>query len=129
MYLSDFETYLSQENGYDLFFIISEMKQKNIMSFPNFLKQISCGFGLVTSEETGFGLENDYDNPNDFEEIIFFIGGHESSVVTKNKFCELLKVLSQIYLTYYPNESIIINKYILDIYQKYSKNGNDKTLG
>lgn len=127
MYLSDFETYLSQENCYDLFFIISEMKQKNIMSFPNFLKEISCGFGIVTSEETGFGLENDYDNPNDFEEIIFFIGGYESSVVKTNKFCDLLKVLSQMYLAYYPNESIMINKYILDIYQKYYKDSNDAT--
>lgn len=120
MYIDDFKIFLIKENCPDLLFILCEIHEKNIMKFSYFLKQISCGFGVVVSEETGFGLEENYDNPEELDEIIFFIGGYESSTISKKKFCDILKGLSDIYILYSPKEKEIIYKYINDIFKRYN---------
>ncbi|STY88597.1 hypothetical protein [Moraxella bovis] len=111
--------FLKANGFFDFELILSEMYKKNLMSFVSFVHQISEGYGLITSEETGFGLENDYDFPDEFSSIDFFIGGCESSSMSFLEFIGALEGLCDIYIFFHPEDNDIIKKHLNAIRLKY----------
>lgn len=111
--------FLKSNSLFDFELILSEMYKKNLMSFISFIHQISEGYGLVTSEETGFALENDYDFPDEFCSIDFFVGGYESSSISIPVFIRTLESLCEIYISFHPEDKFILSNYLNKIRLKY----------
>ena len=117
----EFQVFLESQNLDDFSLILLEMLDKNMMDFVSFMHQVSTGHGLVTSEETGFGLENDYDFSNEFCSIDFFVRGFESSSIDVSKFIYILDNLCNIYLSYHPIDYNILSGYLYKIRLRYQK--------
>ena len=71
------QDYLYQNEGRDLYDIIYSTLSNDKMSYISFVKMASEGSGFFPSEGTGYSLDEDWDDPSEFVEVIFFLGEYE----------------------------------------------------
>lgn len=65
--------YLYQNDGRDLYDIIYTTLSENKMDYTAFLKMASEGYGFSPSEGFSYALDQDWDIPEEFNEVTFFL--------------------------------------------------------
>ncbi|AHG65582.1 hypothetical protein MIM_c35220 [Advenella mimigardefordensis DPN7] len=89
------------------------------LNFRQFIFDASRGLGCVVSEGLEYVLDNDIDDPNEFDNVTFIIGGHESSTLRPQKFVELMQVVSDSYIREYPRDKEFINQSMNMLKKRY----------
>lgn len=114
------QDYLYQNEGRDLYDIIYSTLSNDKMSYISFVKMASEGSVFFPSEGTGYSLDEDWDDPSEFVEVIFFLGEYESSTITPQHFIKLMQVISDSYVEAYPEDKETVEHYMLRLRERYS---------
>ncbi|EPL9570652.1 hypothetical protein MMK73_002738 [Providencia rettgeri] len=120
-WLKKTKNYLMSHEGGDLYYLVESLIKREKMTYRQFLYDASHGISNGESEGFDFVLDGDYDDPNDFDSVEFYVGGLESTEMTVSIFIELMQYLSESYLIDNPKDKISVEKSILRIKQRYYK--------
>lgn len=113
-WLSSARNHLENNGGEDLWYLIFTLLREEKMSFPHFLSKAVEGHGCWAHEGLGYSLDQDWDLPEDFDEVIFFVGDQESSKLSVPDYLLLMKYLVDVYEEIHPDvESDIVVKFDL----------------
>lgn len=118
-WLLSVKDYLYQNNGRDLYDIIYTTLSKNKMDYKSFLKMASEGHGFSPSEGFSYALDQDWDIPEEFDDVTFFLGEYETLSISPNYFVQLMQCISTAYIKSYPDDSIFIEKYMEKLRKRY----------
>lgn len=113
------KNYFYQNDGRDLYDIVYLVLSLNKMSYIAFLKRASEGYGCSPSEGCGYALDQDWDIPEDFNEVSFMFGDYESSAIPPQEFVELIHFLSRSYTKEYQDDEGLVNIYIIKLQERY----------
>lgn len=113
------KNYFYQNDGRDLYDIVYLVLSLNKMSYIAFLKRASEGYGCSPSEGCGYALDQNWDIPEDFNEVSFMFGDYESSAISPQKFVELMSFLSRSYVKEYQDDEGLVNIYITKLQERY----------
>ncbi|GKX59196.1 hypothetical protein [Leminorella grimontii] len=111
---------LYKEDGADLCDIIYSTLSKDKMSYISFIKRASEGHGFSPSEGCGYALDQDWDNPEEFDEVSFMFGDYDSSTLSPKRFVELMQVISDAYIDAHPNDKRSVESYMIKLRERYS---------
>ncbi|WP_140920959.1 hypothetical protein [Limnobaculum xujianqingii] len=118
-WLENEEEYFLKNDGADLYELILTMLKKQRMSFSSFLYDASRGIGNTIREGLGCSLDQDLDNPDEFDGVIFWFGDYESSTITPQHFVRLMQAMSDSYINYHPNDKVKIEGYMNKLKERY----------
>lgn len=112
---------LHENSGSDLYDILyaTMMGKKN--SYRGVLKMASEGYGVSPSEGFSYALDQDWDVPEDFDEVSFFLGEFETSSISPKHFVQLMQFISNGYLKFFPQDSQSVGQYIDILTKRYSE--------
>ena len=119
--LEKIKDYLYQHDGRDLYDIVYLVLSLNKMSFIAFLKRASEGYGCSPSEGCGYALDQNWDIPEEFDEVSFMFGDYESSTLSPQKFVELMQVISNSYINEYPSDKESIKQFMVRLKGRYQQ--------
>lgn len=111
--------YLYQNDGRDLYDIIYTTLSENKMDYKSFLKMASEGHGFSPSEGFSYALDQDWDIPEEFNEVTFFLGEYETLSISPNYFVRLMQYITNAYIKSYPNDFISVEKYMEQLRKRY----------
>ncbi|MBI6530395.1 hypothetical protein JEP40_14895 [Proteus vulgaris] len=111
---------LYKNDGRDLYDIIFETLKNNKMMYPAFLRMASEGHGFSPSEGNGYALDQDWDIPDEFDEVSFMFGDYESSTLSPQKFVELMRLITNGYLNEYPENEDMIERSMKRLQERYT---------
>lgn len=120
-WLKNIEKIMIDNEGADLYCLIKLMYKEHKMNFLQLIYDASRGIGAVISEGVEYALDQDWDDSNDFKGISFFIGDHENSIISPQKFVELMQIISDSYIEAHPKEKDSIEFYMNKLRERYSK--------
>ncbi|OCG40635.1 hypothetical protein A9G29_08185 [Gilliamella sp. Fer2-1] len=120
-WLKNIEKAMIENDGADLYCLIKLMYKENKMNFLQFIYDASRGIGAVISEGVEYILDQDLDDPKEFDEVSFLVGGYESSTLSPPKFVELMQIISNSYIEANPKEKDSIEFYMNKLRERYSK--------
>lgn len=90
--------------GEDFFYLLSTMLIEGRISFLEMLSSAARGHGIRVHEGLEFALEEDLEDANDFDGVVFIIGEYESSVLPTTEFVGLLELLCRTYVRYFADD-------------------------
>ena len=90
----DLESFLNVELDNDLTVIILDSLKNNSFSLANILYEASKGHGITSSEGCFYVLDQDLDFPEEFEQVIFYLGEFETSKMSLSDFISYLSFIS-----------------------------------
>lgn len=105
----------------DLYYLVESLIKKEKMTYRQFVYDASYGISNGEDEGFNFALDSDYDDPNDFASVEFYVGGMESTEISVPTFIELIQYLSDNYILDNPTDKISVEKSMLRIRQRYNK--------
>lgn len=120
-WLEKIKDYLYQHDGRDLYDIVYLVLSLNKMSFIAFLKRASEGYGCSPSEGCGYALDQNWDIPEEFDEVSFMFGDYESSTLSPQKFVELMQIISDSYINEYPSDKESIKQFMARLKGRYQQ--------
>lgn len=106
-------------DGDDLYLVIETLLQENKITFPQFVYETSQGISVTINEWLEYALDQDFDNPEEFEEVIFWFGGSESSRILPEYFIKLMSIITESYLEYYPEDKEAIHRNMAKLTKRY----------
>lgn len=106
--------------GEDLLYLLTRLEKEQSMSLIYMLGQASKGLGVNIHEGLGYVLENNYEDPNDFEGVTFLFGDHESEVMKMDVFLCLLNDACASYIDLNPKEADTVIRLLGLIRERYS---------
>lgn len=128
MFVSDnLKKIFEENNGQDLLYLILRYMENNGHASNKFIKMLdlsSNGYGIFISEYMGFSLDMDWDYPDQFDKVFFFMGDmneNESSSMTFDTYIKLIKALSISYIMENPTKEETINFYLNKIINRYAR--------
>lgn len=121
IWLSAIEDYLYHNNGRDLYDIIYTTLSNDKMNYKSFLHLASEGHGFFPAEGFGYALDQDWDIPEDFNEVTFFLGEFETLSISPNYFVQLIQYITDAYINAYPNDKILVEQYMFKLKERYCK--------
>ncbi|VFS48582.1 hypothetical protein [Budvicia aquatica] len=107
-------------DGRDLYDIVHQVLSLDKMSYTSFLKMASEGYGCSPSEGCGYALDQNWDDPEEFDEVSFMFGDYESSTISPQHFAELMQVISDGYINANPKDKASIEHYMGKLRERYS---------
>lgn len=111
---------LYKNDGRDLYDIIFETLKSNKMTYPAFLSRASKGHGFSPSEGNGYVLDQDWDIPDEFDEVSFMFGDYDSSALKPQRFVELMQMITNSYINEYPEDKKIVEHSMARLQERYS---------
>lgn len=120
-WLKRVESQIYIERGHDLYYIIETMYNEHKMNFLQFIYDASRGIGCFIHEGLEYILDQDTDDPDEFNEVLFLLGGYLSSAMIPQHFVELMQVISDSYIEAHPNDKLSIEFYMNKLKERYSK--------
>ncbi|AKH62708.1 MULTISPECIES: hypothetical protein [Photorhabdus] len=111
--------YLYQDHGRDLYDVIYATLSEDKMSYKLFLKMASEGHGFSPSEGFSYALDQDWDIPEEFNEVTFFLGEYESLSISPNHFVQLMQYITDAYIQAYPNDKASVELYMEQLRERY----------
>lgn len=111
---------LYENNGRDLYDIIFETLENNKMTYPSFLSTASEGHGFSPSEGNGYALDQDWDIPDEFDEVSFMFGDYENSTISPQKFVGLMQVITDNYITEHPEKKEAVERSMMRLKERYT---------
>jgi hypothetical protein len=94
-------TGLDYEDLYDLIEASITRKRTN---FPAFIYDASRGVGFSVSEGFFYSLDQDWDDPENFNEVNFFLGEVETSSIPVPDYVSLMKIAADVYAAFFPDD-------------------------
>lgn len=88
----------------DLYELIEASIERGKISFPAFIYDASRGVGFSVSEGFFYSLDQDWDDPKDFNEVSFFLGEVETSSISISDYVFLMKTAANVYSAFFPKE-------------------------
>lgn len=119
-WLSKVEKYIIENGGVDLYYLLETMYNEEKMNFLQFIYDASRGIGCDVHEGLGYALDQDYDSPDDFKNVDFYVGEMDSSELTPQHFVELMQVISDSYIDAHPKDKASIEHYMSKLRKRYS---------
>ncbi|WP_272574449.1 hypothetical protein [Providencia sp. PROV259] len=120
-WLEKTKNYLISHEGGDLYYLVESLIKMEKITYRQFLYDASHGISNGEGEGFDFALDGDYDDPNDFNSVEFYVGGLESTEMTVSIFIELMQYISDNYVIDNPTDKISVEKSMLRIKQRYYK--------
>ncbi|MCO6538102.1 MAG: hypothetical protein J6567_09105 [Gilliamella sp.] len=120
-WLKNIEKAMIENDGADLYCLIKLMYKEHKMNFLQFIYDASRGIGAVISEGVEYILDQDLDDPKEFDEVSFLVGDYESSTLSPQHFVELMQIISNSYIEAHPKEKDSIEFYMNKLRERYSK--------
>lgn len=111
---------LYKNDGRDLYDIIFETLKSNKMTYPSFLSRASKGHGFSPSEGNGYVLDQDWDIPDEFDEVSFMFGDYDSLALKPQRFVELMQMITNSYINEYPEDKKIVEHSMARLQERYS---------
>ncbi len=90
--------------GEDFYYVIKTMVGEGRISFLEMLSSAAQGHGSRVHEGLEFILEEDLDDPDDFDGAIFVIGEYESSILPIIDFVYLIELACRNYAAEFPDD-------------------------
>lgn len=113
------EQYIVKNGGEDLYCLLEVMYKEKKISFQKFIYDASRGIGCIVSEGLEYVLDQDLDDPKEFDEVSFILGDYESSTLSPQKFVELMQVISDSYIDEHPNDKVSIEQSMDRLKRRY----------
>lgn len=88
----------------DLYGLIRESIVRGRVGFPALIFDASNGLGFTVSEGFFYSLDQDWDEPEKFNEVCFFLGEMETSSLPVEDYLNLMRVAAETYSEYFQNE-------------------------
>ena len=120
-WLKNIEKAMIENDGADLYCLIKLMYKEHKMNFLQFIYYASRGIVAVISEGVEYILDQDLDDPKEFDEVSFLVGDYESSTLSPQHFVELMQIISNSYIEAHPKEKDSIEFYMNKLRERYSK--------
>lgn len=92
-------------NYEDLYELIKASIERGRTSFPALIHDASKGVGFSVSEGFFYSLDQDWDDPKDFNEVSFFLGEMETSSISVFDYVSLMKIAANVYSASFPGEA------------------------
>ncbi|MDW6092447.1 hypothetical protein SBX64_07805 [Vibrio rhizosphaerae] len=111
--------YLYQRDGRDLYDILYATLSEDKMDYKSFLKMASEGYGYSPAEGFSYALDQDWDIPEEFDEVTFFLGEYETISISPNHFVQLMHYITDFYIKDYPNDRMLVEQYMAQLRRRY----------
>ncbi|OLU22205.1 hypothetical protein BVH03_25330 [Pseudomonas sp. PA15(2017)] len=105
----------------DLYELIEASIARRRTNFPAFIHEASRGNGFSVSEGYFYSLDQDWDDPEEFSEVSFFLGEVETSSISVLDYVFLMKVAADVYSAFFPEERDSILSSARRLEERYSK--------
>lgn len=105
----------------DLYELIEASIARGRTNFPTFIYDASRGFGFSVSEGFFYSLDQDWDDPRDFNEVSFFLGEIETSSIPVPDYVLLMRVAAGVYSALFPDEEGGVLRSAERLEERYSK--------
>ncbi|ASA58219.1 hypothetical protein [Vibrio gazogenes] len=112
--------YLYQRDGRDLYDILYATLSEDKMDYKSFLKMASEGYGYSPAEGFSYTLDQDWDIPEEFDEVTFFLGEYETISISPNHFVQLMHYIVDFYIKSYPNDRVFVEQYMAQLRRRYA---------
>lgn len=90
--------------GEDFFYVIQTIVNEKKMTFRDIVKNAATGCGCVVHEGLFYSLDQDWEDPSLFDEVVFFVGNYESSTLSIKDYFYLLLIAIKAYISSSPEE-------------------------
>lgn len=108
----------------DLYELISASIVRGRTNFPAFIYEASKGFGFSVGEGYFYSLDQDWDDPEAFDEVSFFLGEVETSSISVFDYVALMKIAADVYSSDFPEEKGSVQSSAKRLEGRYSKFSN-----
>jgi hypothetical protein len=106
--------------GADFLYLLDTMLQEKNISFMQFIERAANGFGYTIHEGLYYSLDQNWENPNLFNEVTFFVGGIESESLTIPDYLALLKTATSAYISSHPADTEMALQYLNNVTERYA---------
>ncbi len=90
-------------------------------NFPAFINEASKGVGFSVGEGHFYSLDQDWDDPEEFNEVSFFLGEVETSSIPVLDYVFLMKIAADVYSDFFPEERDSVLSSAKKLEERYSK--------
>jgi hypothetical protein len=104
----------------DLYELIEASIARGRTNFPAFIYDASQGLGFSVSEGFFYTLDQNWDDPDEFSEVSFFLGEVETSNIPVHDYVALMKIAADVYSTFFPDEGAGVLRSAEKLEQRYS---------
>jgi len=105
----------------DLYELIEASMARGRTNFPAFIYDASQGFGFSVSEGFFYALDQDWDDPESFNEVSFFLGEVETSSIPVPDYVSLMKIAADVYSAFFPDDGDGVLRSAERLEERYSK--------
>ena len=105
----------------DLYGLIEAAMLRGRSNFPAFIYDASQGVGFSVGEGFFYSLDQDLDDPEDFSEVSFFLGGQETSSISVADYISLMKATVDVYSTFFPDDRGGVQSSAERLEERYSR--------
>lgn len=105
----------------DLYALIETSIIREKTNFPAFVYDASHGFGFTVSEGFSYSLDQNWDDPESFNEVSFFLGEMETSSISVSDYVSLMKIAADIYSAFFPDEGNGVLRSAERLEERYSR--------
>ncbi|MDQ1816773.1 hypothetical protein RBA41_26065 [Massilia sp. CCM 9210] len=107
--------------GGDFYYLLQTMLKEEEQTFPQLVFDASSGCGCTVHEGLSYSLDQDWDCPDLFDEVVFFIGDIESSKLSIGEYVDLIKASSDAYCFYFQSDLGAVMKNVERLICRYKK--------
>lgn len=107
-----------------LFYILGEFERNKVIDFPALLYELSTGHGCGVHEHLHLAMENDFDDPSQFQGVTVFFSNTES-VVPMDDAIELFKLAGAAYCEHFPDDAERVHRNLERIERRYRAQPKD----
>lgn len=105
----------------DLYALLEASIVTEKINFPAFIYEASRGFGFTVSEGFFYSLDQNWDDPENFNEVSFFLGEMETSSISVPDYVSLMKIAADIYSAFFPDEGNGVLRSAERLKERYSR--------
>lgn len=105
----------------DLYELIEASITRKRTNFPAFINEASKGVGFSVGEGHCYSLDQDWDDPEEFNEVSFFLGEVETSSIPVLDYVFLMKIAADVYSDFFPEERDSVLSSAKKLEERYSK--------
>lgn len=105
----------------DLYALLEASIVTEKINFPAFIYDASHGFGFTVSEGFSYSLDQNWGDPESFNEVSFFLGEMETSSISVSDYVSLMKIAADIYSAFFPHEGNGVLRSAERLKERYSR--------
>jgi len=116
------ESFSSTDADYEgLYELIEASIVRGRTNFPAFIYDASQGHGFSVAEGFFYSLDQEWDDPEEFNEVSFFLGEALTSSIPVADYVSLMKIAADVYSAYFPDERDGVQRSAERLEKRYSQ--------